>query len=44
LQSKIGPFVLRGRLGAGGMGTVFLGRPLVGRLVAVKVVHPHLAH
>ncbi|WP_228084205.1 serine/threonine-protein kinase [Streptomyces profundus] len=35
--------MLRGRLGAGGMGEVFLGRSPGGRLVAVKVVYPHLA-
>ncbi|MFJ4985467.1 protein kinase [Streptomyces sp. NPDC088732] len=39
----MGGFVLRGRLGAGGMGRVFLGRSLAGRAVAVKVVHPHYA-
>jgi hypothetical protein len=32
-----------GRLGAGGMGQVFLGRPAGGRLVAVKVIRPELA-
>ncbi|MGP4112708.1 Hsp70 family protein [Streptomyces sp. 4N509B] len=40
---KVGGFVLRGRLGAGGMGEVFWGRSPGGRAVAVKVVHPHLA-
>ncbi|WP_225798172.1 Hsp70 family protein [Streptomyces aculeolatus] len=40
---KVGGFELRGRLGAGGMGEVFLGRSPGGRAVAVKVVHPHLA-
>ncbi|UNZ21292.1 serine/threonine-protein kinase [Streptomyces sp. 891-h] len=40
---RVGGFVLRGRLGAGGMGEVFLGRSPGGRAVAVKVVHPHLA-
>ncbi|WP_432052424.1 Hsp70 family protein [Streptomyces xiamenensis] len=39
----VGGFVLRGRLGAGGMGEVFLGRSPGGRAAAVKVVHPHLA-
>ncbi|MFF8503198.1 Hsp70 family protein [Streptomyces anulatus] len=39
----VGGFGLRGRLGAGGMGEVFLGRSPGGRAVAVKVVHPHLA-
>ncbi|WP_435598215.1 Hsp70 family protein [Streptomyces anulatus] len=40
---KVGGFGLRGRLGAGGMGEVFLGRSPGGRAVAVKVVHPDLA-
>ncbi|WP_405805455.1 protein kinase domain-containing protein [Streptomyces sp. NBC_01187] len=40
---RVGGFVLRGRLGAGGMGEVFLGRSPGGKAVAVKVVHPHLA-
>ncbi len=39
----IGPYRLRGRLGAGGMGQVFLGRSAGGRPVAVKVVRAHLA-
>ena len=39
----IGPYRLHGRLGAGGMGQVFLGRSAGGRPVAVKVVRPHLA-
>lgn len=40
---QVGPYVLLGRLGSGGMGRVFLGRSPGGRLVAVKVVHSHLA-
>ncbi|MFJ4270970.1 tetratricopeptide repeat protein [Streptomyces coelicoflavus] len=40
---RVGGFVLRGRLGAGGMGEVFLGRSPGGRSVAVKMVYPHLA-
>ncbi|MFI6608854.1 protein kinase, partial [Streptomyces sp. NPDC050507] len=40
---RVGNFVLRGRLGAGGMGEVFLGHTPGGRAVAVKMVHPHLA-
>ena len=40
---RIGPFLILGRLGAGGMGTVFRGRSPSGRLVAVKTVHEHLA-
>jgi serine/threonine protein kinase len=39
----IGPYRLRGRLGAGGMGQVYLGRSAGGRPVAVKVVRAHLA-
>ena len=39
----IGPYRLRGRLGTGGMGQVFLGRSAGGRPVAVKVIHAHLA-
>jgi hypothetical protein len=40
---KVGPYWLLGRLGAGGMGQVFLGRSPGGRLVAVKVVRAELA-
>jgi eukaryotic-like serine/threonine-protein kinase len=39
----IGPYRLAGRLGSGGMGTVFLGRSVAGRLVAVKVIRDDLA-
>ncbi|MGP3953015.1 protein kinase domain-containing protein [Streptomyces sp. 7N604] len=39
----IGPYRLLRRLGAGGMGRVYLGRSAGGRTVAVKVVHPHYA-
>jgi hypothetical protein len=39
----IGPFELVGRLGAGGMGRVFLGMSAAGRPVAVKVIHAALA-
>src|SRR5580704_16608803 len=39
----IGPYRLRGRLGAGGMGQVFLGVSAGGRPVAVMVVRAHLA-
>ncbi|WP_181727635.1 serine/threonine-protein kinase [Streptomyces sp. PT12] len=41
--ATIGPYVLLRRLGAGGMGQVFLGRSPHGRMVAVKVVHGALA-
>ncbi|WP_415948393.1 protein kinase domain-containing protein [Streptomyces sp. KLOTTS4A1] len=37
--ARIGPYLLLGRLGAGGMGRVFLARNERGRTVAVKVVH-----
>src|ERR1700761_6314269 len=39
----IGEFRLHPRLGAGGMGQVYLGFSPAGRPVAVKVVHPHIA-
>ena len=39
----IGEYRLRARLGAGGMGRVYLGLSPGGRAVAVKVVHPELA-
>ncbi|GIH01394.1 serine/threonine-protein kinase [Plantactinospora mayteni] len=40
---KVGGYQLLARLGAGGMGRVYLGRSKGGRPVAVKVIHPHLA-
>ncbi|MEU1781318.1 serine/threonine-protein kinase [Streptomyces abikoensis] len=39
----IGAYRLLGRIGAGGMGRVYLGRSAGGRTVAVKAVHPHFA-
>ncbi|MFC4911335.1 serine/threonine-protein kinase [Actinomadura gamaensis] len=40
----VGAYPLLGRLGAGGMGTVYLGQdPNTGARVAVKTIHPHLA-
>jgi outer membrane protein assembly factor BamB len=39
----IGDFRVQARLGAGGMGRVYLGFSPAGRAVAVKVIHPHLA-
>ncbi|TWV40017.1 serine/threonine protein kinase [Streptomyces misionensis] len=41
--AAVGPYRLIGRLGAGGMGRLYLGRSAGGRTVAVKIVHPHLA-
>jgi serine/threonine protein kinase len=39
----VGPYQILGRLGAGGMGTVFLARRGDGPRVAVKVLRPELA-
>lgn len=39
----IGPYVILGRLGAGSMGQVYLGRSSAGRLVAVKTIRVELA-
>ncbi|MDA0631978.1 protein kinase [Nonomuraea sp. MCN248] len=41
---EIGPYRLLGRLGEGGMGTVFLARAPTGRFVAVKVVRAEFAN
>ena len=40
---RIGPFEVLGRLGAGGMGLVYLGRSSSGRRVAIKTVRGELA-
>ena len=40
---QVGVYRLRYRLGAGGMGQVFLGFSPAGRAVAVKIVHPRFA-
>jgi serine/threonine protein kinase len=40
---RVGRYQLQGRLGAGGMGQVFLGQSPGGRLVAVKLIHAELA-
>ena len=40
---QVGPYRIRARLGAGGMGQVFLGYSRGGRAVAVKVIHRELA-
>ena len=40
---QVGGFRLQSRLGAGGMGRVYLGSSPGGRPVAVKIVHPELA-
>ncbi|WP_405827606.1 MULTISPECIES: protein kinase domain-containing protein [unclassified Streptomyces] len=41
--AEVGPYVLTGRLGEGGMGRVYQGRSPGGRLVAVKVARRDLA-
>ncbi|MEU8802654.1 serine/threonine-protein kinase [Spirillospora sp. NPDC048819] len=40
---ELGPYRLVGRLGRGGMGTVYLGEDRAGRRVAVKVINRELA-
>jgi serine/threonine protein kinase len=40
---RIGPYAMLGRLGAGAMGQVYLGRSTAGRLVAVKTIKIELA-
>ncbi|MFD0514635.1 hypothetical protein ACFQ0Q_38425 [Streptomyces aureus] len=41
--ARIGGYTLLGRLGSGGMGTVFLARTAGGRVVALKTVREELA-
>ena len=41
--ATVGPYRLLGRLGAGGMGQVYLGKSPGGRLVAIKLIRPELA-
>ncbi|GAA4060299.1 serine/threonine-protein kinase [Actinomadura miaoliensis] len=40
---QVGPYRVVARLGAGGMGQVFLGRSPSGRTVAIKIIHPAMA-
>jgi serine/threonine protein kinase len=40
---QVGPYTLIGRLGAGAMGQVYMGRSTAGRLVAVKTIKIELA-
>ncbi|MBB6396874.1 hypothetical protein BKA00_003788 [Actinomadura coerulea] len=41
--AELGPYTLVGRLGRGGMGTVYLGEDRAGRRVAVKMINRELA-
>jgi serine/threonine protein kinase len=41
--ARVGPYLLLGRLGAGAMGRVYLGRSPAGRLVAVKTIRDDFA-
>ena len=41
--AQVGPYLLLGRLGAGAMGRVYLGRSPAGRLVAVKTIRDDYA-
>jgi serine/threonine protein kinase len=41
--ARVGPYLLLGRLGAGAMGRVYLGRSPAGRLVAVKTIRDDYA-
>ena len=44
-EKKIGKYRIKERLGTGGMGDVYLAEQVdVGRLVAIKVLHPRLAN
>ncbi|GAA2822984.1 serine/threonine protein kinase [Nonomuraea rubra] len=40
--AEVGPYLLEGRVGAGGQGVVYTGRGPAGALVAVKLLHSHL--
>ncbi|WP_344587272.1 serine/threonine-protein kinase [Actinomadura vinacea] len=42
--AQVGAYRLVARLGAGGTGRVYLGHDSSGDLVAIKVVHAHIAH
>jgi serine/threonine protein kinase len=41
--ATVGPYEIVGRLGEGGMGSVYLGRSASGQLAAVKLIRPELA-
>ncbi len=42
--TRLGEYVIRKRVDAGGMGTVYAGvHPVIGKKVAIKLIHPHIA-
>ncbi|PKN26392.1 MAG: hypothetical protein CVU65_05815 [Deltaproteobacteria bacterium HGW-Deltaproteobacteria-22] len=42
--TMLGEYVVRRRIDAGGMGTVYAGgHPVIGKKVAIKLIHPHVA-
>lgn len=42
--TRIGEYIIRRKIDAGGMGTVYAGiHPVIGKKVAIKLIHPHVA-
>src|SRR5215211_6779831 len=45
IGAQLGDFLIRERLGQGGMGIVYAGeQPVIGKHVAIKVLRPEIAH